>query len=148
MKRSLLALVTVLCLLLAGCFFPDAQRHYSLWQAQDQIETIEIVEIINVNDYNNFILETVNILDKSIHPDIINQILSADGNYVTEGAGFSLDSYAIRVTYKDGATELIGELGFRRITAEGEIKWGGYWFDSKGFQSIISQYMVTAETAE
>ncbi len=141
MRKMLVVSIILCCSLLSGCFFPTQGADYSFYQSIDQIEMIEIVEVIDGTDDNNLIMESVSMLDKEAHQNIVNQILKAGGNYVLEGAVFELGSYVIRITYSSGAVELIGEWSYRHITEDGRVWRGCYWFDDGKFASIISQYI-------
>lgn len=140
MRQVLAALLILVFMFLPGCFSISQRENYSFFQSFDQIERIEIVELIDGTDDSNLIMESVSVLDKEAHQDIVNQILKAGGNYVLEGAVFELGTYVVRITYNSGAVELIGEWSYRHISDEGQISSGCYWFDDGQFYSIISQY--------
>lgn len=140
MRQVLAALLILVFMFLPGCFSISQRENYSFFQSFDQIERIEIVEVIDGTDDSNLIMESVSVLDKEAHQDIVNQILKAGGNYVLEGAVFELGTYVVRITYNSGAVELIGEWSYRHISDEGQISSGCYWFDDGQFYSIISQY--------
>ncbi len=141
MRKLLVALLILFPILLPGCFFPTQRVDYKFYQSFGQIEMIEIVEVIDGTDDSNLIMESVSVLDKESHQDIVNQIHKAGGNYVLEGAVFELGSYVIRITYSSGAVELIGEWSYRHITEDSHVWRGCYWFDDGQFSSIISQYI-------
>lgn len=141
MKKNILALCLLIVFIFSGCSLIVKKAPYSFRQSVDQIEAIEILKKIDVSGDTNLSVEIIKELDKEQHQGIVNDILSADGNYVAEGAGSGFGPYIIRITYKNGEIELIGEYNNGYAAPGGEINQGIYWFNKEHFYAIISQYV-------
>lgn len=128
---------------LTGCFFQlfQTEMPYEFHKSADQITAIEILrkEYDSINtDTPMHILKTFGESEYQTVLDGINGV-SGGRNGLEPSTGF--DMYVIRITYRNGDMELIGNYSTGYVSADGEILQEHYSFDTEQFYDLISELM-------
>lgn len=140
MKRRLIVMTVVLSLCLTGCFFSRKER-YTFRQEFAQIVSIDILK----KDYDSIDPYTPAQIIKTIPPEehrtLIDALLELEGFrlFYEPGTGFGM--YYIRITYKDGEQEMMGDYSNGYITPDGKLHQDNYSFYREPYYDLISRFV-------
>ena len=133
-------LAVVLTLSLMGCFFSREEK-YEFRQEFDQIVSIEILK----KEYDSNDATTPAKMIKAIPPEehraLIDALLELEGFRLFYEPSTGVGMYYIRITYKDGAQELMGNYSTAYITADGKLHEDNYSFCREPFYDLISRLL-------
>lgn len=130
-------ILTALC---SGCIF-QTETTYEFRQDADQINSIEILR----KEYDSIDTDTpmyvVKELESSEYQTVLDGIRMVDGgrNGLDPTTGFGL--YVIRITYKNGEMEMIGNYSTGYISVDGETHQEHYSFNIEQYYDLISALM-------
>lgn len=140
MKIRIIWIVILVVCMLSGCFF-ISKEPYTFRQEFDQIVTIEILkkEYDSTSPYTP--MNVIKTIDPSMHQEMIDALLKAEGNRLGLSPGRGFGMYIIRIIYKDGEIEMMGNYSNGYITPDGELHENIYAFNREQFYAIISHYL-------
>ena len=140
MKKCLIILAIVLTLSLTGCFFSKKVK-YEFRQEFEQIVSIDILK----KDYDSSNPYTPKQVIKTIPPEehraLIDALLELECFRLYYEPSTGIGMYIIRITYKDGEQEMIGNYNNAYITPDGKIHEDNYGFCREPFYDLISRFL-------
>lgn len=140
MKNRLLSILLMSILVFSGCFFNTAEP-YQFRQGLDQITTIEILRKEYDSTNTDTPMNVIHTVDSSVHMDFVDDLLKIEGGRIGLDPGTGFGMYIIRITYKDGEIEMIGNYNNGYITPDGKLHQDIYAFDAKQFYAFLSDVL-------
>ena len=140
MIRKLLSISIVTAILLIGCK-SASDEPYPFRQDFDQIVSIEILKKEQATISIDTPMYVLKVLDPGEHQAIVDAILEMEGGRVVLDPSTDFGYYIIRITYKDGEMELIGNYNNAHVSTDGTIHVDSYAFDKDQFYDVISEFL-------
>ena len=137
MKSYVLVLMSILLCLLSGCSY---EGKYQLEQAYNNIQT---VEVLYVSPYeicsNEQLLEKDNnaSVDEGNWEKLITELENIPCKAYAHDPSWGITGDILRITYKDGSVELVGERGGLYYSAD-EWEYRYLYFEEAEFHALIS----------
>lgn len=141
MKKLLILTVGIVIFCLTGCRFYETIETFEFRQPSENIVCIEILK----KEYDSINTDTPLILlktfDESEYSKVIEGIPALDGwrNTLDPPTGFGVCVF--RITYEDGAQEIIGNYSKGYILPNGELCEDFYQLDREQFYSLVSELL-------
>ena len=140
MKIRIIGIITLVVCILSGCFL-ISDEPYTFRQEFEQIVSIEILkkEYDSISPYTP--MHVVKTVEPTMHQELINDLLKLEGGRIGLEPGTGFGVYIIRITYKDGEIEMLGDYNNGYITPDGKLHEDIYAFDSDQYYQVISNYL-------
>lgn len=138
--RKIAIWILPIVLLLTSCQKASA---FALVQPEATVDKIEIIWVYNWLEYDPDDTDTYEIcytILKEQHISFLEDLYDVPCYKYRNDPFQGFGQNTIRVTYLDGAFELIGARTVYYETADGEWKYPTYYFDTEAFGSLISAY--------
>ncbi len=138
-KRLLILWIALLSIVqLTGCLL-ISEEPYTFCQEADQIISIEIVQdfapTFEESDYR--VIQT---LEADEFQVLLDEVLDVPGNRTGMDPPTGIGNYIIKITYKDGTIELLGDFNNGYISPDGKLRQDCYVFDREAFLALISKF--------
>ena len=134
-------IMILLLLFLPGCSFGlTYAAQYEFYQDFEQIEKIEIV----IHEYDKSLLEPmepVKVLDPTECKTLIDGLLKMDGGFNHMNPSSLFGDYLVRITYRNGAVEIIGDWISGYIDLSGELHINDYMFNTEQYCALLSSIL-------
>lgn len=136
-SKIVLVFILSLSLFLIGCL-ETGDLKYPYRQGVDQIEAIEILR----KEYDSIRTDTPMYVIKTFDPSEFQMVLDGIDEVPLinplnpNGTGFGL--YIIRITYKNGEADLLGNYNTGFYTSDGELHQESYCFKTEPYYELIS----------
>ena len=141
MMKNKVLLVSLIVVLLAGCFPLTANQPYKFRQEFDQIVKFEILaKEEDVSGYDTP-MEVLKTLDANEHRTFINDFMKVEGSRVGLDPPSGFGTYIIRITYRNGEIELISDYNNGYISADGIVNEDNYCMDKHQFYDFLSEVL-------
>ena len=140
MKSRIVGIVISVICILSGCFL-ISNEPYTFRQEFEQIVSIEILkkESDSISPYTPMhVIKTIN---PAMHKELIDALLKIEGSRIGLEPGTGFGVYIIRITYKDGEMEMLGDYNNGHITADGKLHEDIYAFNSEQYYQVISNFL-------
>ena len=140
MKICKIGAILLLVCMFSGCIFVTSEP-YEFRQAFDQIMSIEILkkeyDTASIDDPMNFIYT----VDPSLHRSFIDDLIKIEGGRMGLDPTTGFGVYIIRITYKDGEMEMIGNYSNGYITPDGIVHEDVYMFKREQYYAFLSDVL-------
>jgi hypothetical protein len=140
MKTRILYILLAVVLTCSGCFF-NSDGPYEFRQTFDQIVSIEILR----KEYDSVLTDTpmsvIYTVEPAEHQGFIDNLMEIEGGRVGLDPNTGFGMYIIRITYKNGEMEMIGNYNNGYITPNGEVHQDIYAFDSVQYYAFLSDVL-------
>ena len=141
MKKCIIFLIVGLLLCsLNGCL-SQTEKVYTYRQSADQIVSIEILR----KEFDSDTITTPLYILKSFESSEFQMVLDGLANipvsFRLNPPATGVGMYIIRITYKNGETDLIGDYNTGYMTADGEIFEERWFFKTEPYYDFISELL-------
>lgn len=140
MKRWIQCVALLFVGVLSGCFF-NTDEPYEFRQAFDQIVTIDIPKKEYDSTSTDTPMNVIYTIEPSAHKNFVDELLKIDGGRIGLEPGTGFGMYIIRITYKDGEIEMIGNYNNGYISPNGHVHQDIYAFDTKQYYAFLSSVL-------
>ena len=145
MSRKILIFVLILSFVLCGCFAPRRDKYtYVFWNADSQIDSIEILKKAKDTGNENDPTEVILVLPENEHNAFMDELTTLPGEHLALEPLTGLGPYIVRITYSDGAIALIGYANTVYQFPDGDRNYYYFCFDYDSFHNLIAQ--TTSQT--
>lgn len=141
MKKYIICLtIGILFCSLIGCL-SQTEKVYTYRQSADQIESIEVLR----KEYDSNGISTPMYVLRTFAPSEFQTVLEGLSNIPASyrlnppATGFGL--YIIRITYKNGEADFIGDYNTGYMTVDGEIFQERWFFNTEPYYDFISELL-------
>lgn len=141
MKYRNICISVLLVCMLSGCFLRDRAMPYEFRQAFDQIASIEILRKETDSVLPDTPTQTIHTLNEAQYKVFLDGLQKIEGGRAGSEPGTGFGMYMIRITYKDGEMEMIGNYNNGYITPDGEVHQDVYRFDARQFYAFLSDVL-------
>ena len=141
MRTRNIWVILLLACMLSGCFLRDRAMPYEFRQNFDQIVTIEILRKENDSVVTDTPANIILTVDPSEHRAFIDGLQQVEGGRAMLEPGTGFGMYIIRITYKNGEIEMIGNYNNGYITPDGKVHQDVYRFDAKAYYAFLSDVL-------
>ena len=118
-KRSLI--VSLIASILFVCFLLATNQSYKFRQEFDQIVKIEILKKDTYGYDTSTAVEVLKTLDTTEHRAFIDNFMKVEGFRIGSDPPSGFGTYVIRITYRNGETELISDYNNGYVSADGIV---------------------------
>ena len=139
MKKIAIWILPIM-ILLTCC---QKKASFALVQSEATVDRIEIIWVYNWFDYDPDDTDTFEIcytISKEQHSTFLEDLYDVPCYKYRNDPIQGFGQNTIRVTYSDGAFEMIGARSVYYETADGEWKYPTYYFDAEAFEDLIAAY--------
>lgn len=138
MQKCIIILI-LLCTFLSGCNLIRSEQ-YKFQQDLEQIQNIEIAKYESDQSVLGP-METLKVLDPSEHRIIIESIPKIEGSVNHLSPGYLFSDRLIKITYKNGAVEIIGVWASVYIDPSGNVHYIDYLFNEEQYGALLSSIL-------
>lgn len=135
--------IILVCILLILFLWNCGREQYVLSQPADVINSIDIVSVANdtilVKGFYDAI-ESVCVIEQEYWDDFLADFHAIPSKRYLNDPAESVTGNAIRITYRDGSFELIGQKAVFSSKPNKDWEYLSFHFDNESFHSLIKEW--------